>query len=118
MTPRPQTYYGVSLGILMVKSSFRRFPGDIGNALTWPFPVQYRIVEEALPSNITNLQNVSLLEPFKRAADELVAGGVAGITTTCGFLSLYQRALHQQPGANPVGRTTAAARQAGRHPDL
>jgi len=91
--PRIQTYYGVSLGILMVKSSFRRYPGDIGNALTWPFPVQYRIVAEALPSNITNLHNASLLEPFKRAADELVAGGVAGITTTCGFLSIYQREL-------------------------
>jgi len=93
MNTRLQTYYGVSLGILMVKSTFRRYPGDIGNALTWPFPVQYRIVPEALPSNITNLQNVSLLEPFKRAADELIAGGVAGITTTCGFLSLYQREL-------------------------
>jgi len=90
---RIQTYYGVSLGILMVKSAFRRYPGDIGNALTWPFPVQYRIVAEARPSNIINLHNESLLEPFQRAADELIAGGVAGITTTCGFLSLYQREL-------------------------
>jgi len=93
MYTRTQTYYGVSLGILMVKSSFRRYLGDIGNALTWPFPVQYRIVTEALPSNITQLHKTSLLEPFKRAADELIAGGVAGITTTCGFLSIYQREL-------------------------
>ena len=90
---RKKTYYGVALGILMVKSSFRRFPGDIGNAQTWPFPVQYRIVEEAVPSRMTEMHDHSLLEYFKRAARELVEAGVDGITTTCGFLSLYQREL-------------------------
>ncbi len=88
-----KTYYGVSIGILMVKSHFRRYLGDVGNALTWSFPVQYRIVEDAIPSRMTDLHNASLLEPFKRAADELIEAGVDGITTTCGFLSIYQREL-------------------------
>ena len=26
-----KTYYGVSIGILMVRTHFRRFPGDIGD---------------------------------------------------------------------------------------
>jgi hypothetical protein len=34
-----------------------------------------------------------MLEEFKVAADELIAGGVDGITTTCGFLALYQKEL-------------------------
>jgi len=88
-----KTYYGVSVGILMVKSHFRRYLGDVGNAETWPFPVQYRIVEDAVPARMTDLHNSSLLEPFKRAADELIEAGVDGITTTCGFLSIYQREL-------------------------
>jgi hypothetical protein len=88
-----KTFYGVTIGILMVKTHFRRFPGDIGNAATWPFPVQYRIVPDALPTTITNLHNASLLEPFKRAAQELIEAGVDGITTTCGFLSIYQKEL-------------------------
>jgi hypothetical protein len=92
MLPK-KTYYGVSVGILMVKSHFRRYHGDVGNAHTWNFPVQYRIVEDAVPARMTDLHNSSLLEPFKRAADELIAAGVDGITTTCGFLSIYQREL-------------------------
>lgn len=88
-----KTYYGVSVGILMVKTHFRRYVGDIGHAGTWSFPVQYRIVEDAVPARMTDLHNSSLLEPFKRAADELIAAGVDGITTTCGFLSIYQREL-------------------------
>jgi hypothetical protein len=90
---RKKTYFGVTLGILMVKSTFRRYLGDIGNAETWSFPVQYRIVEDAIPARMTELHNASLLEPFKHAADELIAAGVDGITTTCGFLSIYQKEL-------------------------
>jgi len=90
---RKKTYYGVTVGILMVKSTFRRYLGDVGNAETFSFPVQYRIVEDAVPARMTDLHNSSLLEPFKRAADELIEAGVDGITTTCGFLSIYQREL-------------------------
>ncbi|NTZ64187.1 aspartate/glutamate racemase family protein (plasmid) [Agrobacterium tumefaciens] len=88
-----KSFYGVTIGILMVETYFRRFVGDIGNAETWPFPVQYKIVRGALPSMMGNLQNCDLLEPFKKAAQELIDGGVDGITTTCGFLSYYQREL-------------------------
>ncbi|MGB3388750.1 MAG: aspartate/glutamate racemase family protein [Pseudaminobacter sp.] len=91
--PAQKTFYGVSIGILMVNSTFRRYLGDIGNAETWSFPVQYKIVQDAVPTRMTDLHNASLLEPFKRAADELIAAGVDGITTTCGFLSIYQKEL-------------------------
>ena len=93
MTVRSKTYYGVSVGILMINARFRRFPGDIGNAQTWPFPVQYRVVEEATPERVTMIHETGLLEHFKRAALELVDGGVDGIASTCGFLSLYQQEL-------------------------
>lgn len=86
-------YYGVSIGILMLETYFERFYGDIGHAGTWPFPVQYRVVRGAVPNRVTDLLNNDLLEPFKEAADDLIACGVEGITTTCGFLSLYQREL-------------------------
>ncbi|QHE91598.1 aspartate/glutamate racemase family protein [Pandoraea fibrosis] len=95
---RSKTYYGASVGILMVKTHFRRYLGDIGHAGTWPFPVQYRIVDEAVPAKMTELHNISLLEPFKKAARELVEAGVDGITTTCGFLSIYQQALADDCG--------------------
>jgi len=93
MTSRPKTVHGVTIGILMVRTRFRRHPGDIGHAGTWPFPVLYKVVEEATPDRMTRLQGDSLLEPFRRAARELIAAGVDGITTSCGFLSIYQREL-------------------------
>lgn len=90
---RPESETGATLGILMLNSTFRRYLGDIGNAQTWSFPVKYRIVEEAPPARVGDFSDMSLLAPFKRAADELIAEGVAGITTTCGLLSIYQKEL-------------------------
>lgn len=94
MPERRRTYFGVTVGILMLETAFERFVGDIGNARTWPFPVQYRIVRGAVPAKITDLvNNRDLLQSFKDAADELIEAGVDGITTTCGFLSLFQPEL-------------------------
>lgn len=91
---RKRTYYGVSLGILMLDSKFERFNGDIGNARTWPFSVQYKIVHGAVPSKVVDtLKNPDLFQRFAHAADELIADGVDGITTTCGFLALFQQEL-------------------------
>ncbi len=93
-TKRKPTYYGVPIGILMLDSKFERFNGDIGNAQTWPFPVHYKIVRGAVPNKIVDtLNNRHLFQLFTDAADELIEEGVEGITTTCGFLALYQREL-------------------------
>jgi hypothetical protein len=89
-----KTYYGVPIGILMLDTQFERFNGDIGNAQTWPFPVQYKIVHGAVPNKVVDtLNNRDLFQRFADAADELIAEGVDGITTTCGFLALYQQEL-------------------------
>lgn len=93
MPEHRQTRDRVSIGILMLDTAFERFNGDIGNPRTWPFPVRYRIVKGASPDRITSMTGTEFLEPFKQAADELIAGGVDAITTTCGFLALYQREL-------------------------
>ena len=85
--------YGAAVGILMLEARFPRIPGDMGNALTWPFPVHYRIVREATPDRAVRQGASGLLDAFVAAGRELVADGVDGITTNCGFLSLFQRDL-------------------------
>lgn len=82
-----------TLGILMVKTAFRRYQGDIGNPQTWPFPVRYQVVDEAIPQRMGHLGEHALLEPFKRAAQILIDHGVDGLTTSCGYLSWYQQEL-------------------------
>ena len=82
--------YGASVGILMLEARFPRIPGDMGNALTWSFPVQYKVVRDASPDRVVRNKAEGLLTAFIDAARELVADGVDGITTNCGFLSLFQ----------------------------
>lgn len=89
-----RTVYGQPLGILMLDTHFPRVPGDVGNARTWPFPVRYRVVESARSSRIMGSEpDPTLLEPFIAAARELEAEGVRMITTSCGFLAVFQREL-------------------------
>lgn len=85
--------YGAPLGILMLDARFPRIPGDMGNALTWPFPVLYKVVTGATPERVVLQGAAGLLPDFLAAAAELVAQGAEAITTNCGFLALFQAEL-------------------------
>jgi len=85
--------YGASVGILMLEAQFPRIVGDMGNALTWPFPVFYKVVRGASPARVVRRNAEGLKDRFIEAAQELVNQGADGITTTCGFLSLFQSEL-------------------------
>ena len=85
--------YGAAVGILMLEARFPRIPGDIGNATTWPFPVLYKVVPGASPDRVVRQRAEGLLEAFVAGGRELVALGADGITTNCGFLSLFQADL-------------------------
>jgi Asp/Glu/hydantoin racemase len=109
MTPRiargGKAVYGARLGILMLEARFPRIPGDVGNALTWPFPVLYKVVPGASPDRVVRRRAEGLLDAFLDAAHELVRLGADGITTNCGFLSLFQRELAAHCGV-PVAASS------------
>jgi Asp/Glu/hydantoin racemase len=92
------TVRGARLGILMLETRFPRVLGDIGNAGTWPFPVLYKVVRGASVRRVTQEKAAGLLDAFAAAAQELVADGAEGITTSCGFLSLFQQPLAARCG--------------------
>lgn len=100
-----KTLYGAAVGILMLETRFPRIPGDMGNATTWPFPVLYRVVPGASPERVVKDKARGLLPAFLEAAKELVVEGAHGITTTCGFLSLYQAELARHVGV-PVATSS------------
>lgn len=85
--------YGAALGILMLETHFPRIPGDVGHAASWPFPVHYKVVRGASAEKVVCHQADGLLDEFIIAGQELVAMGVGGIATTCGFMSLFQAEL-------------------------
>ena len=88
-----KNFYGAAVGILMLETKFPRVHGDIGNGTTWPFSVMFRTVKGASLDLVVNKRADGLLDAFVEEGLELVAQGADGITTSCGFMSLYQKEL-------------------------
>lgn len=82
-----------ALGVVMLETRFPRPPGDIGNAQTFAFPVRYRTVAGASPRKVVIERDPALLAPFVDAARALERDGVSAVTTSCGFLALFQREM-------------------------
>jgi Asp/Glu/hydantoin racemase len=97
--------YGAPVGILMLETRFPRIPGDMGNAGTWNFPVLYKVVSGASPDLVVRNNAVGTEAAFIAAAQELVSLGARGITTNCGFLSLFQDKLKAACGV-PVAASS------------
>ncbi len=90
--------HAATLTILMLDTNFPRIPGDIGNPETWPFPVDLRVVDGASADRVVRRGAEGLRDAFCDAAREAVALGADGISTTCGFLSLFQKDLTAAAG--------------------
>lgn len=88
------TSYGQYIGILMMDTVFPRLVGDIGNARTYQIPVKYYTVRNIQTDkmNASNAEKL-LLQPFIDAARELEKEGCKAITTSCSFLTGFQKQL-------------------------
>ena len=59
-----KSVYGAKVGILMLEAQFPRIIGDMGNALTWGFPVRYKVVRGASPNRVVRQGATGLLDDF------------------------------------------------------
>jgi hypothetical protein len=85
------------IGVLLLDTRIVRIPGDIGNEQSYPYPVRCHVVQGAtVPRVVSRDIDRRLLEPFVEGARELERQGVAAITTSCGFLVLFQDELAAQ----------------------
>ncbi|MGP4106822.1 aspartate/glutamate racemase family protein [Virgibacillus sp. L01] len=84
------------LGILMLNTDFYRPKGDIGNPDTFSFPIEYRLVEKATIDHVIKWGDAALIEPFIESAKYLEKKGAKAITTSCGFLSIFQQEIQNQ----------------------
>jgi hypothetical protein len=86
-----------NLGLIKLDTLFPRLPGDLGLAKSWGPHVLEAVVQGALPQLIVKQQQAfsqSALAPaFGEAVQSLVQRGATAITTSCGFLVLWQEAL-------------------------
>jgi len=88
-----QSRQDAMVGVLMLDTRFPRLIGDIGNAESWPFPVCYRTVKKASAKKAIQEHPHEFLPGFIHEANALVEEGAVLITTSCGFLSVFQQEL-------------------------
>jgi hypothetical protein len=82
---------GVDIGVLCQDCRVPFVPGDVQNASSFPFPVQYMSVPGATVRSVLYDQNPAITPAFVRAAQELEHQGVRAITGNCGYMLAYQR---------------------------
>jgi aspartate/glutamate racemase len=83
----------------MLESRFPRPVGDIGHPDSFPVPTRRLVVRGATAPKVVQdaagLLTSGLLDAFIVAARKLERQGAAAITTSCGFLVLFQRELQE-----------------------
>jgi len=95
------------LGILMLDTRFPRIVGDIGNAASYDYPVIFRKMAGigSADAVTTHPDRPRVLAALKANAEALAAEGAVGLSTSCGFLALYQDDLS---AVSPVPVATSA----------
>jgi hypothetical protein len=81
---------GVSIGVLCQDCRVPFLPGDVQNAASFPFPVQYALVPGADVQSVLHRRDPAVTPAFVQAAKELEAQGVRAITGNCGYMLAYQ----------------------------
>lgn len=90
--------YGFDIGIIMLETKFPRAIGDIGNAKTFDYPVLYDVVAGYNPKKVVLDLKMDDIQPFIDSAKRLEHMGVKAITTSCGFLAMFQNELTERIG--------------------
>src|SRR6185437_10346623 len=95
------------LGILMLDTRFPRIEGDIGNPASFDFPVIFRTMRGIGPDDAVaaHPDRPRVLAALKANAEAIAAEGAVGLSTSCGFLALYQKELE---ALSPVPVATSA----------
>jgi hypothetical protein len=95
------------LGILMLDTRFPRIEGDIGNPASFDFPVIFRTLQGigSADAVAAHPDRARVLAALKSNAEALAKEGAVGLSTSCGFLALYQKDLER---LSPVPVATSA----------
>ncbi len=100
--------------------SFTRVPGDVGNATSFGFSVQYKLLRKVdINEVITARPTENGTARMVQAAQELEAEGVRAIATTCGLFSYFQPILTEAVDIPVISsallQVPMVARTIGRH---
>jgi len=89
--PKGRRVTGNAIGIILLDVvCCPMLPGDVANATTFNFPVQYKVLEGVTAERVFRADPGVLAEVIK-GGKELEKQGVRAITTDCGFFGNYQK---------------------------
>ena len=91
----------------MLDTRFPRIEGDVGNPASFDFPVIFRTMQGigSADAVVAHPDRPRVLAALKANAEALAAEGAIGLSTSCGFLALYQKDLER---VSPVPVATSA----------
>jgi hypothetical protein len=88
--------YGMGLGIIILDDVYPGFPGDVRNACTYPYNVQFEIVQDVDIQTLVFAEEKSpCLEPIIRAAKNLEKKGCRAISAECGYFAYFQSEISE-----------------------
>ncbi|MEM7424775.1 MAG: aspartate/glutamate racemase family protein [Pseudomonadota bacterium] len=95
ITSKPQQVcYGGGLGVLLLDDVYPGFPGDVRNHSSFPYPVQYEIVEGVDIKALAYSSDRDTCYPaILAAAQRLRRFGVGAVVGECGHFSYFQKRL-------------------------
>lgn len=94
---RGQPVYGQDLGVVLLDGRVPRPVGDIGNARTFDFPVDYDVATGVKGPALHKPATAEIARLLDASIERLIGRGARAITTSCGLLANYQRALATRP---------------------
>lgn len=93
-------YYGQAIGIIMACITDKvpsypvlRIPGNVGNASTFKFPVQFKIIDADYSEILAKTPSKETERKVVEAAKELEQEGVRAIGCMCGYMVYFQEAM-------------------------
>jgi hypothetical protein len=86
--------YGMGLGVIILDDVYPGFPGDVRNATSYPFNVQFEIVHGVdIQALVFSDDKSPCLEPILQAAMNLENKGCRAIAAECGYFAYFQKQI-------------------------
>lgn len=95
ITARPgRCCYGMGLGIIILDDVYPGFPGDVRNATSYSYNVQFEIVQGVDIQRLVFSKDKSpCLDPILQAALNLEKKGCRAISAECGYFAYFQKEI-------------------------
>jgi hypothetical protein len=82
-------YYGYDVGIVLLDIKIPRPVGDVGNARSFDFPIDYEVAEGTRGKDMHADPTTRVLRSVVDAAGRVIDRGVKALGTSCGLLAVY-----------------------------